>query len=223
MSTPLIFAIKNITDENVLLTVVETLLNFGADPNIGDVKGRTSLFAAVGSENTETIEISFQGQTPFVDYVCRQNDRRDVCEKLLKFGADVNLPDAKGRSPLMILCKKAGSCDLLDVLLEHGADINARDNNGRTSLIHAAANLELEIIDRLLAAGANVNATADDGMTPLIHAVDSYDSDPEVVERLLEAGANPNACNDLGKTSLAYATENGRDNITRILLQAGAK
>lgn len=139
MSTPLILAIEKIRDENVLLSVVDILLNFEADPNAKDDNGRTSLFSAIGSENMETIEISFdtnlsnyQGQDSLIELVRRQNDRRDVCQKLLNAGANVNLSDDEGRTALMFLCETGGSCDLLDTLFEHGADINARDNYGQT-------------------------------------------------------------------------------------------
>ena len=55
---------------------------------------------------------------------------------------------------------------------------------------------------------------------PLIHA--TYHGDIAEVKRLLDSGANPNAEDDEGETALHWAAINGRLEIAKILLSAGA-
>jgi ankyrin repeat protein len=56
---------------------------------------------------------------------------------LLSSGADINLCDEAGQSPLFVATKH-GHCDLLKCLLSSGADINLRDEGGRSPLIVAS-------------------------------------------------------------------------------------
>ena len=56
---------------------------------------------------------------------------------LLDFGADPNLSDAHGRSPL-VHAALAGDADVARVLIHRGADINFRDVDGFTPAMHAA-------------------------------------------------------------------------------------
>lgn len=56
---------------------------------------------------------------------------------LLDFGADPNLADARGRSPL-VHAALAGDADVARVLIHRGADINFRDVDGFTPAMHAA-------------------------------------------------------------------------------------
>ncbi len=77
-------------------------------------------------------------------------------QALLQAGADVNLADDKGRSPLL---SAASGLDghIVELLLEAGADVNQADDVGHTALSKAAANESLSCVKLLLAAGANAN------------------------------------------------------------------
>ena len=54
-------------------------------------------------------------------------------QALVEAGADVNLANSQGTTPLMAAAKK-GDVDLLRDLLTHGADRNAKDKKGRIAL-----------------------------------------------------------------------------------------
>ena len=52
-------------------------------------------------------------------------------------GADPNIPDKYGQTPLMYAVG-CGWCDLVQLLLNHGADVTMKDFRGRT-VMHAVA------------------------------------------------------------------------------------
>ena len=60
----------------------------------------------------------------------------------LRAGADMEIPDKNGVTPLMHTCagKQRGSENANVSLLENGADASKKDRNGRTALMYAASN-----------------------------------------------------------------------------------
>ena len=61
-----------------------------------------------------------------------------MAKLLLKFGADPNIVDEDGRSPLM-MATNLGSTKMVEILIKAGAHINQqKTNDGNTALIIAA-------------------------------------------------------------------------------------
>lgn len=91
---------------------------------------------------------------------------------LLDNGADPNLLDKKGNSPLMIAAKRPNSY-VFNYLIRAGAKINLRGANGRTALMEAASageNLGCKIgktnnVKILLKNGADKTLKDDEGFT----------------------------------------------------------
>ncbi len=86
----------------------------------------------------------------------------DVVRLLLKYKADINLQDEKGRTPLMEACS-AGNIDVIDVLLARGCDINKQDSMGCTALMRVCYAGFDELIQILLRHGANKDIIDKDG------------------------------------------------------------
>ena len=157
-SNPLISAARHERKE-----MVELLLKYGANPNSGDVYGKTALHWAS--------ELGF----------------KIIAETLLAHKLNVNARDGNGRNPLRLAAEK-GFKSLAELLVAHGAEINSRDNEGYTPL-HAAASMgNKAIVEWLLASKADINAAGNDGVTPLISAVRS--SRLEIAKTLLARGAD---------------------------------
>jgi len=96
--------------------------------------------------------------TPLVAAI--REGRRDAVTALLARGADVNLADGFGESPLRLAAAER-DLELARALLHHGAikTIDAAGGEtGRTALGHAAANLDLPMVKELLRMGADPEA-----------------------------------------------------------------
>src|SRR5207237_10883080 len=84
-----------------------------------------------------------------------------IAESLLQAGANVNLKQEHGFTPLR-LTLNTGSPELLKLLLAHKPDLGVQDNDGFT-LLQAAIydpsyGVSVEMLEALFAAGADVNA-----------------------------------------------------------------
>ena len=116
------------------LDYVEFLLEQGADPNYQDEHG-TSVLAKVcdGFETNEQ-------ETPPEERVLSFCRERAIATRLIEKGADVNLSDKKGVSPLM-RASKTHRLNLVAYLVQNGADANAVDCRGFNALVYAAENI----------------------------------------------------------------------------------
>jgi ankyrin repeat protein len=102
----------------------------------------------------------------------------DILRGLIKGGADVNLKNGEGDTPLLLL-RNIGSVEsgsILDVLLEAGADINAIDWDGRNSLFRGVSEFskghaKFDSIDNLVIRGASVTARDVNGRTIFHEAI----------------------------------------------------
>lgn len=140
---------------------------------------------------------------------------------LIADGADVNLPEPDGTTPLLWAVYNT-SPELVELLLDAGADPNAANKLGLSPLVQAARNGNAELISALLAKGAHV--TGPEAIVtepPLLAAARS--GSVEAVEVLLEAGADPNAPELLdNQTALMWAVAAGHIDVAKVLLDAGA-
>ena len=121
-------------------------LDSGADPNVTNRFGVTSLSLACTGGHVEAVNV------------------------LLTAGADPNQASAAGETPLMVAAR-TGVVDSVLALLEHGADPVARESwMGQTALMWAAAERHADVIGPLVDAGAEVNGRTNSGFTPLMFA-----------------------------------------------------
>ena len=135
----------------------------------------------------------------------------------MREGADVNVKDAHGETPLMYAAI-VGSLDAMKFLIEKGADVNVQNNFGSTALIWSAT--DLAKVRLLIDHGANVNAATKRGRTALLVAAMS-DHSADIVKLLKEKGADLRAVDFLKTTPLRAATLGSDTETIRMLIDAG--
>lgn len=152
---------------------------------------------------------------------------------LLARGADVNIRDKEGMTPLAFgidaVPDHAKATAIARTLIAAGADVNLKDEKETTPLKLAVYQFEDrkgELVRVLLEAGADANAADDYGTTVLMHAVHAANQEAALIKNvraLIRAGAEVKARNKLGQTALSIAVEAQNENLINLLKQAGAR
>ncbi len=134
------------------------LVGFDPDVNRRDSKGRTPLMSAPLQKRT--------------------------VNHLLKAGADLQIVDDQGMTPLM---HHAGSrysdAAVVKILIEAGSQLEARDCTGRTALIHCARSYSRIMFFDLVKLGADIHAKDNSGWGVLEH---SKDAEPNEIHGFLK-------------------------------------
>jgi ankyrin repeat protein len=209
------------------LEVVNKLLELGADVNSIGAKNRTPLGGAVLSDSLAVVKklldsgakIDAPGSanqvTPLLtavaisdpNYESRKGTEKAIALYLLERGANPNIADSKGTTPLL---EATGICDLelVKALIAKGADVNHKSKDAETPLIQAVRwgyddekkQLKpdaVEIVRTLLAHQADDSSKDGDNLTAL-QIAKSKRSEPLVLA-LLEPKIKTNIL-----TRLAY-------------------
>lgn len=147
-----------------------------------------------------------------------RNANREMVQLLLASGANVNLKNASGATPLMMLDDDATS-DLIWDLINKGAQVNLQDDAGHTALIQAATQNNLEALKTLIDAGGKVDIRNKRGQTALMLA--ASEGYVNIVRALVLAGADINASDKEDKNAMAHAAGNDHLPVIRFLKSKG--
>jgi ankyrin repeat protein len=140
--------------------------------------------------------------------------------QMLSAGADVNLAEPDGTTPLLWAVYNS-SPELVHLLLDAGADPNIPNNLDLTPLLQAARYGNADMISALLAGGAKLSDAQLGNEPPLLAAARA--GSVEAVTALLEAGADPNSTEPVDQqTALMWAVAESHDEVAKALLNAGA-
>merc|ERR1712137_591199 len=198
--------------------VVHTLLRRSADVNAKDVNGDTPLLCALHEYDN--------------------NDKSEIIQLLLEYGADITHSNMYGRNPIHI-CACTGDPETLEMLLEQacsdevtwdidGLDgdvdvetlVNLRDSFGLTPTHIAAGNAQYDLLEYLIQQGANPNLLDDSDASPLHWACRSGSID--CVDLLAhQFRVNTTFKNKQGQSCLAVASFSGAKDCIRSLLEVG--
>lgn len=122
-----------------------------------------------------------------------------MIQLLLDYGADPNLANVQGYSPLRCAIER-GDSRMADLLLVNGASLETSGENKDTLLLQRAIiNGHVQIVEILLANGVDPNHRV---VSPSLPVAIDCDAHIGIIKMLLENGANPNALDCHGRTPL---------------------
>jgi len=218
-----------------LHTVVDALLDLGADPTVvAPVNQFTPLHAAVVMDRATTLEVLIRRGSDLaarsqiyeeipLQTACNYGSRKSA-EILINAG--VPTTDSKESNSPLRLAVYRGNFKLAEILLKHdrlrgrtSQDPTGMDEEYTEALCEAAKWGYRRCADILLRHGADPNRMGDSGLLPLQQAIWNHDAD--LCRLLLDHNAN---ANDTGKSlaPLVIASEQGDGEIVSLLLEKGA-
>ena len=143
------------------LELIQLLLAKGADPKAKTKDGFNYLSAMANSTNPAAVKwaveqgLDVKDKKETILIAPAMNGALDIVQFLLTKGADANLPDEIGYTPLMhAVLTESSSLALVKLLLEHGADAKVKAKDGLTALSFAKRKGWSEVITLLTKAGA---------------------------------------------------------------------
>lgn len=148
-------------------------------------------------------------------------DHHELAEYLISVGADINITDAEGRSPLMLATASA-SWSTVNLLLSKGAHVDIKDHLGRNFLHltvqqpYGLKNLHPEFM-QMQCIKELVMDEDNDGCTPLHYAC--RQGVPVSVNNLLGFNVSIHSKSKDKKSPLHFAASYGRINTCQRLLQ----
>lgn len=223
--TPFLIAAKS-----GALEICETLLKAGADPLATKKDGINAIHLATMQGKTEVVKLlspyrelvnakSEGNLTPLILALCSDNENQEICNILLKAGADQLAVDVDGWNTIHHASKN-GKVEILKILLTHKQLINAPTKKGFTPFILASQEGHLEICKMLLKAGANPLAANEEGVNAMLSA--AQEGKIAIIKLLLPYKQLINSKSNNTITPLIHAARKGYVEICEVLLKAGA-
>jgi uncharacterized protein len=177
-------------------SLVDRLLESGADPNARDARGLMPLHFALKASGNRAVA---------------------VARTLIRHGADPERASESGETPLGLALSRAHR-DLVYWLNWPRWRLPGRPLRGM-DLPAAAANGDIDAVDKLLKLGFAVDSVDHQGASALIRAAGSGYA--ALVVRLLDVGADSKQASFSGATCLSAAVAARREAVVRTLLQHG--
>lgn len=200
-------------NENVIFPKLTDISYPEPSPN-----GFTPLYYAVLEKNSDKVKECIAahpewietkdkyGLTPFLWAV--KTDQQEICETLLKNGANVEATDNDGRTALMH-ATTLNYLPLVKMLLENDADPDAIDKNDVGTIQHAKNHKHHNVVKLL--------QTHSQSKKDYINAI--YLKNIALIEELLTKGISLNAKPIYGKSALEWAIFNNDEKLTTLFLK----
>ncbi len=180
-----------------------------------------------------------------------ENEYFDLAEHMVELGAEVDIRNAQGWTPLIWASMK-GRQKAVEFLLSHGANIHACNNDGWNAVTGAYFKKRTVIVELLLSKGAVFGAkyaeaallsAYDNGYKDVaLHLLEEMQTSPNIADdknitllakaiekgdwpfakQLLEKGADANVVCSNGLPVIAELAKNGQDEMITLFLQQGA-
>lgn len=185
--SPVTERLMQLVSDNYLPEYLEPVIEAGADVNYATENGFTPLMVVANqmSCNPGSVQLlvdaganldaqeSTTGYTALLFNVTQPCP--EVAEILIDNGADVNIANDEGITPLMYASGSQYSAPGEEVetyqrIIDAGANLNAQDNEGRTAAVYAVKSFNWsEVVEDLVSAGADFSIRDNEGKLPIEH------------------------------------------------------
>ena len=216
-------------DEDAL-SLVQVLVEHGADIDLVDEQGLTAIAIAVEQENLDIVRLLLQkkakptltlsndfGKTHILNWAAssRTTPVRSLkmAQLMLEHGLDVNFRTSWDETPLWWAAND-GKLALTRLLLDHGASIDVQQRFGKTPLM--AAIKKIQPVQEL-------QVQVSRPMEKPWESTAQVQEHEDVARLLISSGANTNLRDSFGLTALHYAAEKGSSNMVELLISHGAE
>lgn len=188
------------------------------------VKGDASAIANLVKDGVDINARLDKGWTAL--HIAAAGNFPDFVDGLLQCAADWQMSIEDGSTALHMAAAN-GHHKVVEVLLRHATRANVKRSSDGLQPLHIAAGRGREdvlrvLIDAYAQCGMDIDSIANYGETALESAC--HGGNIECVKMLVSAGANVNAIvDDRGRTPLMNAATTDKDQVARVLLDAGAE
>ena len=179
------------------IQIVKAIIELGANVNVVNNKGQTSLWFACLDKQEQLVKI------------------------LLHNGADLNIADTNNDSILHSAMYGRCSTGIIEEIINHCGHINVVNKDEATPLLLACGTAQTESVRLLLKAKADPNIADADGNTCL-HAAIAADCSKEMLQEIIDNGGDVNAVNRRGQTPLLLSCNYKHMDSVLVLLGVGA-
>lgn len=223
------YALVHIASENGHISLLEFLLEKGADPNTRIWDNSTPLHLACGQGNKECVVVLLRnsaltnqsnkkGETPLYEAVRSGNP--DIVHILLNNNAEADVCNKDGDTPLHVACE-VNNLTAVSHILERHTYMGNRNKNGDSPLDCAIRGGHTTLVKYILkAAKSSVLDRNTNGHTPVHLAAEI--GDVLMLDYLLQVMREVDVCTDGGDTPLHLASLHGHTDAVAFLLKKGA-
>ena len=212
-----------------MVSVLKSMVNVGNSPSEVKTNPEGKKAKAESAKKVPAIDRADWMGFPLLVDACRGNhnapDDPNRVKALLKKGANINVRDHKGKTPLHRACQ-AGFEKITHLLIDNGAEPEAEDFKGCTPIFDAAQHGRVVTLKIMIDLKVDLGHTESRGETVLFAA--ARGGHPEAFQLLLDSGCDPFHLNKRGKTisnilKSSRSLTDGRQEILMTLGRLAAK
>ena len=147
--------------------VIERLIELGQDVNCKNKTNKTPilLLTKIFFENMPSYYAEYGLEDSIINE--KLEDFKHMFELLIQSGANINIRDDSGQTPLFKIASYDATGEIIKLFLKSGADLNKPDKEGNTPIFEAVKYNNPQILNLLIASGANINKKNNNGESPL--------------------------------------------------------
>jgi ankyrin repeat protein len=156
-------------------------------------------------------------------YALIRENKIDAIQEAIANGADINVQDEEGNTPLILaLDGEEVNDETIECLLNYNPNVTIANEDGTTPLHLAVLRNSIKFIKALIERGAGINVQDEEGNIPLILALEEEEVEDETIEYLIDCNSKVMIANKDGTTPLHAAVFRNNIKFIKALIERGA-